>query len=96
MTTIQTWANEEAGQTQNNAELMANDDLGNIPLVVLASSAGNNQWRQVQQMMAGLSSNSRFEIVPESDHLIHWDHPDIVIGSVLDVIGSVRTGTRLN
>lgn len=69
---------------------MANDDLGNIPLVVLASSAGNNQWRQVQQMMAGLSSNSRFEIVPESDH------PDIVIGSVLDVIGSVRTGTRLN
>jgi pimeloyl-ACP methyl ester carboxylesterase len=99
LTTIQALANEEAGQTQDHAVLRANDSLGSLPLVVLASDSsieGIAGWMQAQETMADLSSNSRFEIVPDGDHQLQWDHPESVISSVVDVIEAARAGEPLS
>lgn len=68
--------------------LEAAPSLGELPLVVLAASEnmkGLAFWPEAQDAQARLSSNSRLAVI-ESGHYIHWQHPDVVIGAVKEVI----------
>lgn len=95
---LQAWANEEAGLTQDDAILEANTSLGDKPLAVLVSTQGitnNDRWQKAQEMMATYSSNSRMQVVPDSEHMLQWQYPEEVTATVVDVIESVRTSQPL-
>jgi pimeloyl-ACP methyl ester carboxylesterase len=95
---LQAWANEEAGMTQDDPILEANTSLGDKPLALLVSTQGiksNDRWQKAQEMMATYSSNSRLQIVPDSEHMLQWQYPEAVTATVVDVIESVRTGQPL-
>ena len=95
---LQAWANEEAGMTQDDPILEANTSLGDKPLALLVSTQGiknNARWQKAQEMMATYSSNSRTQIVSDSEHMLQWQYPEAVTTTVVDVIESVRTGQPL-
>jgi pimeloyl-ACP methyl ester carboxylesterase len=95
---LQAWANVEAGMTQDDPILEANTSLGDKPLALLVSTQGiknNARWQTAQEMMATYSSNSRLQIVPDSEHMLQWQYPEAVTDTVMDVIESVRTGQPL-
>ena len=67
--------------------------LGDRPLVVLASEANmtsDPNWPEAQRLMAELSTQGRLIVPADSSHYIHWDHPAVVIDSVLQVVEQVR------
>ena len=47
-----------------------------------------------QQIMAGLSSNSRLVVVP-SGHALHFEQPALVVDSIGQVVDAARTGQPL-
>jgi hypothetical protein len=51
-------------------------------------------WKQAQQTMAGLSSNSRL-IIASSGHAVHFRQPALVLESIRQVVDSARTGQPL-
>jgi pimeloyl-ACP methyl ester carboxylesterase len=51
-------------------------------------------WREMQDSLAALSTNSRHVVVEDSDHFIHWSEPDRVIEAARDVISHARTNDR--
>ena len=53
------------------------------------------RWEQAQQTLAALSTNSRWTIVENTDHMIHWVQPAVVIEAVLDVVEAAKTGEPL-
>lgn len=48
-------------------------------------------WIQMQDDIATWSSQSRHQLVPDANHYIQFDRPDIVIAGVRSVVRSVRT-----
>ncbi len=70
--------------------------LGNSPVVVLTRGADFNQDRvDVHAALAAQSTNSRQTTVVDAGHEIHLFAPARVIEAILDVVESVRRGTRL-
>jgi hypothetical protein len=51
-------------------------------------------WKEAQQIMAGLSSNSRL-LVASSGHAVHFEQPALVVESVRQVVDAARTGEPL-
>ncbi len=49
-------------------------------------------WKQLHDDEASWSSKSWHQLVPDSDHFIQFDRPDVVTAAVLSVVNSVRTG----
>lgn len=70
----------------------ASGSLGSRPLVVLAhgkdmfTPAQEAVWLAAQKKLAGLSTNSRFEVATESGHFIQADQPDLVIRAVTEML----------
>lgn len=55
-------------------------------------------WTQMQEESKALSGNSRRIIAKRSDHYVHIDRPELVIGEVTQFVGAIRAGqmaTRL-
>jgi pimeloyl-ACP methyl ester carboxylesterase len=78
-------------------EAAALTTLGDRPLIVVTAAKGAQAgWLPLQDKMAGLSTNSAHQVLPEIDHpgLIH-DRAGAAQASqaILDVVASVRTGT---
>ncbi len=48
-------------------------------------------WGEMQDSLAALSTNSRHEVVEDSDHFIHWSAPDKVIEAIRVVISEARS-----
>ena len=46
-------------------------------------------------MTTTYSSNSRTQIVSDSEHMLQWQYPEAVTATVIDVIESVRTSQPL-
>jgi pimeloyl-ACP methyl ester carboxylesterase len=85
------------GRLDSNTLLRAAAPLGNTPLVVVASSQSINHlpyWQEAQQIMTGLSSNSRL-IVVQSGHALHFEQPGQVLESVGQVVEAARSGQPL-
>jgi hypothetical protein len=71
--------------------------LGDTPLIVLASAQSIDHlpfWKDAQQIMAGLSSNSRLAVVP-SGHAVHFEQPALVAECIRQVVDAARTGRPL-
>jgi len=76
----------------------------NLPLSVLSqgiytpsptlSEAENQQfrdeWQAMQSELAPLSSNSEQTIAEQSGHDIQFDQPDLVIGTILEMVGALQ------
>lgn len=94
---IQTALAEGQGRLESNTLLHSAAPLGDAPLVVLASSQNIDHlpfWKEAQQIMTGLSSNSRL-VVASSGHSIHFEQPALVVETVHQVVDAARTGQPL-
>jgi pimeloyl-ACP methyl ester carboxylesterase len=88
---------EGQGRMESNTQLQAAASLGDIPLIVLASAQSIDHlpfWNEAQQIMTGLSSNSRL-IVVSSGHAVHFEQPAPVVESIRQVADAARTGQPL-
>ena len=88
---------EGQGRTESNSLLRAAAPPGDKPLVVLASAQSIDNlpfWKEAQQVMTGLSSNSRLIIAP-GGHAVHFEQPALVVESIRQVLDAARTGQPL-
>jgi pimeloyl-ACP methyl ester carboxylesterase len=77
-----------AGQMRDDERLRSAGTLGARPLVVLTSTEESAQvarWSAAQQKLLALSSDST-QIVAEGSHLIAWQHPELVISAIEQVV----------
>ena len=80
--------------------------LGDIPLVVLtAAPLGaawgkiptdvaarlDQTWKDLQEELAALSSNSTHIVATTSSHFIHYEEPQLVIDAILDLVNKARS-----
>jgi pimeloyl-ACP methyl ester carboxylesterase len=88
---------EGQGRMDSNTQLRAAAPLGDVPVVVVASSQSIDHlpyWKEAQQIMTGLSSNSRLIVAP-SGHTVHFEQPGLVVESIRQVLDAARTGQPL-
>jgi pimeloyl-ACP methyl ester carboxylesterase len=88
---------EGAARTDSNSLLRSAAPLGDKPLIVLASAQSIDHlpfWEEAQQVMTGLSSNSRLIVAP-SGHAVHFQQPGLVVQSIHQVVDAARTGQPL-
>jgi hypothetical protein len=70
--------------------------LNDIPLVVLTRGMNIGPRQKAWQTdLVRLSTNSKQVVVEDSDHEIHLFRPDVVIGSVAEVVAASRNHNRL-
>lgn len=77
--------------------------LGDRPLAVLTCAPGDPRvservyrgWRELHRSLTGLSANSRHEVSQSHDHYLMAGDPDLVTGSIRDVVRCARTGSKL-
>jgi len=50
----------------------------------------NQTSMEMQNELAGLSTNSAHRIVPNSGHYIHWDQPSVVLETIQEMVASLR------
>jgi pimeloyl-ACP methyl ester carboxylesterase len=89
-------AEGEAKMDSNNL-LRSAASLRATPLIVLASGENVDHdpiWKEAQQIMTGLSSNSRLTIA-HSGHAVHFEQPAQVAESTRQVVDAARTGQPL-
>ena len=89
---------EGQARMDSNPLLGTATSLGDTPLIVLASGQNVDHlpfWKEAQQIMTGLSSNSRL-IIAQSGHAVHFEQPALVVESIREVVDAVRTGQPLN
>jgi len=88
---------EGRGRMDSNTQLRAAAPLGDTPLIVIASAQTIDHlpfWKEAQEIMTGLSSNSRM-IVASSGHAVHFEQPALVVESIRQVVDAARTGQPL-
>jgi pimeloyl-ACP methyl ester carboxylesterase len=88
---------EGQGRMDSNTLLRAAAPLRDAPVVVVASSQSIDHlpyWKEAQQIMTGLSSNSRLIVAP-SGHAVHFEQPGLVVESIRQVLDAARTGQPL-
>jgi pimeloyl-ACP methyl ester carboxylesterase len=94
---IKTALAEEGAKMDSNTLLRTAASLGATPLIVLASGQSVDRdpiWKEAQQIMTGLSSNSRL-IIAQSGHYVHFEQPAQVVESIRQVVDAARTGKPL-
>ena len=83
--------------------------LKNRPLIVLGAGkrkappgTPDRQWNELKderdkqlRELVNLSGNSKFIHDPQSGHLIHYDHPEIIPKSIEMIIHAINSKTRL-
>ena len=97
------WFDESVKGPNTLAQAGQYKDLGDIPLIVLASARPSVQiknqdlqdvWLELQQELISLSENGEIRMLPESGHYIQFDQPQEVIEAVHDVVQRCK-GTTL-
>ena len=94
---IETALAEGGAKMDSNTLLRTAASLGATPLIVLASGQSVDHdpiWKEAQQIMTGLSSNSRL-IIAQSGHYVHFEQPAQVVESIRQVVDAARTGKPL-
>ena len=93
---FQTMLNESESFTLDTQSEQPPASLGDLPLIVLtggeqASSAEEQEARdQMQRELVALSTNSKQVIAAKSGHGIPYDQPELLIGSVKELVALVR------
>ena len=73
-------------------------ELGDLPVAVIAHgkpfegplAALEKSWRDGQDRLAALSTNSVFFVAEKANHSIHSDEPEVVIDAIRDVVARAR------
>lgn len=89
----------EITQMRANNDELRDADLGDTPLLVIASSdtvAVFPHWLGGQRYEAARSRNSKLIVVEDSHHMIQWDQPQTVTAAVQEVTVAARAGTSRN
>jgi len=88
--------------TANDAELAAAlpGSLGSKPIVVLTTEQYLSLypgWGAGQEELTRLSTNAVHRFVgPGSEHYVAWQHPELVVAAVDEVLTSVRSGDAVH
>jgi pimeloyl-ACP methyl ester carboxylesterase len=70
--------------------------FNNLPLVVLTRGVNSGpRWQAWQADLVRLSTNSKQAVVADSDHEIQLFRPDVVVGSIAEVVDASRNGNKL-
>jgi pimeloyl-ACP methyl ester carboxylesterase len=85
-----------ATQWLTKAEAFA--PLGDLPITVITHGQPfpgpfavlDKGWREGQDRLAALSTNSVLLVAEKSNHMIHADEPDLVIGAIREVVERAR------
>ena len=94
---IETALAEDAAKMDSNTQLRTAASLGATPLIVLVSGQNVDHdpiSKEAQQIMTGLSSNSRL-VIAQSGHYVHYEQPAQVVESIRQVVDAARTGQPL-
>jgi pimeloyl-ACP methyl ester carboxylesterase len=100
------------GRTVNDSEVqLLPNSFGNLPLTVLTASrhaaspadfSADDQakyyafWVSGHDRLAALSKCGRNLVVPNSGHFIQYDHPQLVVATILKVLDSSRRATGVS
>nr|WP_275259488.1 alpha/beta hydrolase [Paenibacillus pinistramenti] len=63
-----------------------------IPITVLTAGKMNESWKEGQQKLTKLSPNTRQIIAQDSYHNIHFEHPEIVVKAVMEILNFEARG----
>jgi pimeloyl-ACP methyl ester carboxylesterase len=91
-------ASESMAADQTYPGLGAPGVLDDMPLAVLAGEQMTTIapfWQAAQQHLAALSTNSLYTFVEGGEHFIHWQHPDLTINTIRQVVEAARTSRPL-
>lgn len=92
------WFDESVEMPNTLAQAGQVENLGEIPLIVLASARPTsitsqvdgqdlqNTWLGLQHELTNLSGNSKIELLEESGHYIQFDQPEAVIEAIQTVV----------
>jgi pimeloyl-ACP methyl ester carboxylesterase len=77
--------------------------LGNMPVVVITHGQPfpgpfavlEEGWREGQEKLTGLSTNSVLIVADKANHMIHHDEPRMVVDAIQTVVAAVRAGVLL-
>lgn len=97
---------EEADLVGSTEDAVRGQDLGGLPLVVVARGVAQDYaaaglsteagqeveaiWQDGQRRLLELSSASRLVVAAESGHLVMRDQPEVVVEAVRDVVAELR------
>jgi pimeloyl-ACP methyl ester carboxylesterase len=78
--------------------------LGHLPVVVITHGQPfpgpfavlDKGWREGQQRLAALSSNSALLVAEKANHMVQQDDPKIVVDAIRWVVSAVRAGVPLD
>ncbi|HUP38714.1 MAG TPA: alpha/beta hydrolase [Vicinamibacterales bacterium] len=74
-----------------SADLMrASDAFGQIPVIVLSAGDRDARWLAEDAALAAASSRGRHIVSAGSGHWIHLDDPELVIGTINEVLAMAR------
>jgi pimeloyl-ACP methyl ester carboxylesterase len=88
---------------QTQADALPPGALGATPLIVItrarpndpAWAAGSKAWHDLHAELAQTSTNHRHLIASTDEHFIHLHEPELVLGAIVAVVESARTGDSL-
>ncbi len=77
--------------------------LGDVPVVVITHGQPfpgpfavlESGWREGQERLAALSTNSVLIVADQANHMIHQDDPKVVVDAIRSVVTAVRAGVPL-
>ncbi len=87
-------ASQAESLPRSAAQVAATGDYGDMPLVVLSASGQSPSGMKEHQALARLSSRGRHIVASKSSHWIQLDEADLVVGSICEVVESVRRRQR--
>jgi pimeloyl-ACP methyl ester carboxylesterase len=88
---VQAWADEGAGLQESLAQADAVKSFGDLPLIVLTATIGEQAgWQTWQEELLELSSNSQQIVLENSGHNIHIDQPEAAVSAIVDMVSQVR------
>ncbi len=73
----------------------ANDDFGQLPVVVISSASAHERRLAADGALAQRSGQGRHVIVPDCGHWVPLDAPEAVIDAINEVVRQVRATRRL-
>jgi pimeloyl-ACP methyl ester carboxylesterase len=91
------WFEESAEAPNTLAQAGSFSNLGDIPLILLASTrppsashggeAMMKAWIRLQYELAGLSADSEIRLFPEAGHYLQYEEPGAVVDAIREVVG---------
>lgn len=88
---VQAWVDEGASLQESLAQADAVRTFGDLPLIVLTGTLGEQAgWQDWQVELLQLSSNSQQIVLENSGHNIQIDEPEAAVTAIVNMVSQVR------